>query len=225
MTELAEKIALVVGDDEIGRGIAKRFSRSGATARVLDPRSIEDAPECDILAVNTLGSPPIAPLETQTDAAFDTALHGVTTAAAWMRRALPAMKQRGGGRIILIGHRYGECVHEGIGPYNAAAYALIGLMRTAAVDWGRYGITTNLLLPLAETTELSNARQKRPQIIDLLTSQVAMKRIGDPVEDIGGAALFLAADGAFVNGQILHADGGQHIAAPVLSPIRFASSN
>jgi hypothetical protein len=45
----------------------------------------------------------------------------------------------------------------------------------------------------------------------------------DSVEDIGGAAIFLVSEAAnFINGEVLHADGGQHVAGPVLNPIRFS---
>jgi NAD(P)-dependent dehydrogenase (short-subunit alcohol dehydrogenase family) len=223
VTDLAGKRALIVGRDEIGRGIAKRFSRGGASVSVTDGQSGRDAAACDVLVLNVLGAPVVAPLEQQTDATFSTALQRLADAASWMRGALPTMRERGSGRIILIGHRYGEAVSECIGPYNAAAYSLIGLVRTAAVEWGQWGVTTNLLMPFADTVELREARAKRPHIIDLLTGQTALQRPGDPIEDIGGAALFLASeDAAFVNGQVLYADGGQHIAAPVLNPAKFA---
>ncbi len=223
MSELSGKNALVVGADEIGHGIAARFSRAGASVSLADVTAQPTERQCDVLVLNTLGSPQITPLETQDDAAFTSALERVAAAAAFMRSALSHMRARGGGRIILIGHRYGETVSEGIGPYNAAAFALLGLGRTAAVEWGQYGVTTNILIPFADTAELRAARDKRPKIIDLFIGQTALGRAGDPIEDIGGAALFLASDdGAFVNGQVVYADGGQHIAAPVLNPIKFA---
>ena len=53
-------------------------------------------------------------------------------------------------------------------------------------------------------------------------SQLPLRRVGDPVEDIGGAAAFLASDAVcFVNGQVVCADGGQQVAGPVLNPARF----
>jgi len=222
--ELAGKTVLIVGADDIGLGIAKRFSRAGASVSVTDAREPPGLIACDALVVNTLGPPDVAPLEQQSDGAFSAALERVTVAAGLMCAALTGMRDRGGGRFILIGHRYGETVSEGIGPYHAAACALVGLMRSAAVEWGKWGVTTNLLLPFASTAELRAAREKRPKIVDMLTGQVALKRAGDPVEDIGGAALYLAsADAAFVNGQVLYADGGQHIAAPVLNPSKYAT--
>lgn len=224
MSELSGKGALIVGADEIGRGIAKRFTRAGAKVSIADAPDHLDDVDPDILILNTLGRPTIASLENQSASDFSRALEGVTTMAATMRSALPHMRARNEGRIILIGHRYGESVNEGIGPYSTAAAALVGLMRTAAVEWGKWGVTTNLLLPFANTEELHAAHAKRPKIIDMFTGQVPLKRAGDPAEDIGGAALYLASkDGAFINGQLLHADGGQHIAGPVLNPVKYAS--
>jgi NAD(P)-dependent dehydrogenase (short-subunit alcohol dehydrogenase family) len=219
--ELAGKRALVVGADDIGRGVAARFERAGAAVTLTD--AADDVIATDVLVLNLLGAPALAPLEQQASAAFDAALNRVTSAATTMRAALSAMRERGGGRIILIGHRYGETVSEGIGPYNTAAFALVGLMRTAAVEWGQWGVTANLLVPFADTDELRRAHAKRPKIIDVFTGQIPLRRAGDGIDDIGGAALFLASqDAAFVTGQIVYADGGQHIAAPVLNPIRFA---
>lgn len=176
-----------------------------------------------VLVNNPLPPPVVAPLEAQAPAAFADALDAVRLAAVAMQAAFPQMRAQGWGRIVNIGHRYGECVGEAIGPYNAAAWALVGLTRTAAVDWGRWQIATNLLVPFAETPELERARERRAKVIDLLVGQTPLKRAGDPEEDIGGAAAFLACDESnFVNGQVIYADGGQHVAAPVLNPARFA---
>jgi NAD(P)-dependent dehydrogenase (short-subunit alcohol dehydrogenase family) len=76
---------------------------------------------------------------------------------------------------------------------------------------------------VAASEEFQAARAARAGIIDLLVAQLPLRRAGDPIEDIGGAALFLAsADACFVNGQTLFADGGQHTAGPVLNPAKFA---
>ena len=186
-----------------------------AVARQLGP--------VQILVNNPLPPPVVAPLEAQAPAAFAEAFDTVRFAAMAMQAAFPQMRAQGWGRIVNIGHRYGECVGEAIAPYSAAAWALVGLTRTAALDWGRWQIATNLLVPFAETPELQNAREQRPKVIDLLVGQTPLKRAGDPEEDIGGAAAFLACDESnFVNGQVIYADGGQHVAAPVLNPARFA---
>jgi NAD(P)-dependent dehydrogenase (short-subunit alcohol dehydrogenase family) len=257
---LAGRSALVVGLDEIGAGIARRFVREGARVALLsidderqvmltgdvvegciasesgipaaDPERVSSAVRnmtdkfaspLDVLACNLL--PAAAPrlLEHLDPTALDVALHRVRSTLAVMRAALPALRQSGRGRIVLLGHRYGECVSEALGAYNAAAWSLVGLARTAALEWGQDQIATNLLLPLAQTPEFEAAKTRRPQVIDLLVSQLPLRRVGDPVEDIGGAAAFLASDAAcFVNGQVVCADGGQQVAGPVLNPARFA---
>ena len=177
----------------------------------------------EVLLNNPLPTPAVAPLDVQTGEAFAQALGAVRAAAVAMQAAFPFMREAGGGRIVTIGHRYGESVGEAIAPYNTAAWGLVGLTRTAALDWGRWQITANLLLPFAATPELEAAHLRRPRVIDMLTGQVPLRRAGDPIEDIGGAAAFLAGDeGAFLTGQVLHADGGQHVAGPVLNPARFA---
>jgi NAD(P)-dependent dehydrogenase (short-subunit alcohol dehydrogenase family) len=214
VSRLADRTAIILGRDAIGEGIATRFADEGATVR--------DAGSCDILVINLLGQPEVAPLDAQGAGAFSRALASVEQAANAMAGAMPAMREAGWGRIVVVGHRYGDSVSEAIGPYNAAAWALKGLVRTAALDWGRYGITTNLLLPFAATPELTAARERRPKVIDLLVGQLPLRRAGDPVQDIGAAAVFLACDeGAWINGETVHADGGLHVAGPPLNPARF----
>jgi enoyl-[acyl-carrier-protein] reductase (NADH) len=66
-----------------------------------------------------------------------------------------------------------------------------------------------------------DADSVRPDIINPLVSQLPLRRVEDPVEDIGGAAAFLASDAVcFVNGHVVCADGGQQVAGPVLNPAR-----
>ena len=176
----------------------------------------------DVLVNNVLPMPVIGSLENQSASAFVDVFERIRAVVCAMQAALPAMQRAGSGRIINVGHRYGENVNEGIAAYNAAAWSLVGLTRTAAVDWGRYQIATNLLLPLADTEELRRCHARRPHVIDLMINQLPLGRAGDPVEDIGAAALFLAGDTCnFVNGEVIHGDGGQHVAGPVLNPARF----
>lgn len=175
-----------------------------------------------VLINNVLPLPAVAPFEEQTSDLFAAAFARVQAAVFAMQAVMPFMRSAGGGRIINIGHRYGESVNEGIAAYNAAAWSLVGITRTAALDWGQYQIATNLLLPLADTPEFRSYHQRRAKLLDLMISQLPLGRAGDCVKDIGGAVLFLASDAAnFVNGEVVHADGGQHLAGPVVNPARF----
>jgi NAD(P)-dependent dehydrogenase (short-subunit alcohol dehydrogenase family) len=260
---LANRAALVVGLDDIGTGIARRFACEGARLAVLDPedpvrtrtleaeldsawnstrgeppsaanaplhqaivdeigRAIRTLGRLDVLVCNLLPPSQPCPLERLDDTGLDAAFARVRGTLVAMRTALPALRESGRGRIVLVGHRYGDSVSEAIGAYNAAALGLLGLARSAAVEWGQYQITTNVLLPLARTAEFDAARARRPAVVDLLVSQLPLRRVGDAEEDVGGAAAFLASDAAcFVNGEVLCADGGQQVAGPVLNPARF----
>ena len=240
---LSGRRALVVGLDDIGHGIERRFERERARVATLPGKStlqttstvsiaapiadevaqsVQTLGGLDVLVCNLLPAPDPCPLDQLDDSRLHRALQAVSGTAAVMRAALPALRQSGRGRIVLVGHRYGETVGEGIAAYNTAAWALVGLARTAGLEWGQYQIATNVLLPLARTAEFEAARARRPAVIDKLVSQLPLRRVGDPVEDVGGAALFLASDAAcFVNGQVICADGGQQVAGPVLNPARF----
>jgi 3-oxoacyl-[acyl-carrier protein] reductase len=232
---LAERRAIVVGDDELGVGIAARLTQAGALVRLVgcggtsEPigpalrATVTELGGIDILIVNVLPEAHPAALDATSMHTLDAALARVAIAWEAMQEAFLPLRAQGG-RIIIIGHRYGETINEGLAAYNAAAWALVGLTRSAAVDWGQHQITTNMVLPLAVTSELRAALERRPRVLELLLSQLPLRRAGDPVEDIGGAVVFLASDDAgFINGEIVHADGGQHVAGPVLNPIRFAA--
>jgi NAD(P)-dependent dehydrogenase (short-subunit alcohol dehydrogenase family) len=252
MRRLQDRTTLVIGADAIGRGIAIRFAQEGARLAVadadlvraqavaaeipgalalgIDPddaksfaaaaaRTTEAFGGLHVLANNPLPPVAVAPLEDQD---FAPALAAVRAAGLAMQAAFPFMREAGWGRIVNVGHRYGETVGEAIGAYNTAAWALVGLTRTAALDWGRWGIATNLLLPFAQTPELAAALERRPRVLETLIGQLPLRRAGDPVEDVGAAAVFLACDEAnFINGQVVHADGGLHVAGPPLNPARF----
>jgi 3-oxoacyl-[acyl-carrier protein] reductase len=232
-----EGARLAVLDESPDRVHALATTLSGDGSDVLalptDYRSIDSAVlevatrlgGAHALINNLLPQPALAPFEEQTVGTFGAAFARVQAMASAMQAAMTFMRDAGGGRIVNVGHRYGENVNEGCAAYNAAAWSLVGITRTAALDWGRYQIATNLLLPLANTRELGRACTQRPNIIRLMLSQVPLGRAGDCVEDVGGAALFLVSDAAnFVNGEIVHADGGQHVAGPVLNPIRFEAA-
>lgn len=224
---LEDRRALIIGADELGSGIALRLERAGAIVQLTAADEAATAAAAqeplDILILNLLPQADPAPLDAMATHSLEAALGTVTHAAQLMQAFFPQLRRRGG-RILLIGHRYGESVNDGLAAYNAAAWALIGLTRSAAVDWGQYQITTNLILPLAATRELQSARAQRPRVIDLLISQLPLRRVGDPADDVGGAVVFLASeDAGFINGEIVHADGGQHVAGAVLNPARFVT--
>lgn len=218
--DVAEDTARVIRDHG-GHALAFATPLNEAAGEIV-AAAIAELGGLDVLVNNVLPMPTVGALERQPATAFAEAFACIQAVVAAMQAALAALQHAGSGRIINVGHRYGEGINEGLAAYNAAAWSLVGLTRTTALDWGRYQIATNLLLPLADTEELRRCHSLRPGVIDLMIGQVPLGRLGDPVEDIGATALFLAGDACtFVNGETIHGDGGQHVAGPVLNPARF----
>jgi len=241
---LAGHRAIMIGGPDLGASLAARMRRADADVTELhwgdaagidadDAAAVGAATEAevkrqdslDVLVIDMLPLVAPRPLDATGPAIVAQALARVGGVATAMAAAFPALRRSTDARIIIIGHRYGQGVAEGIAPYNAAAWALVGLTRSAALDWGRYGIATTLLLPGAATAQFEAARAARPALIDALVAQLPLGRMGDPFDDIGGAVVMLAGPaGRFINGQTIHADGGRHIAGAVIDPARISQT-
>jgi hypothetical protein len=118
------------------------------------------------------------------------------------------MIPRGHGNIINICSVQSELGRSGIAPYTASKGAVKMLTKGMAIDWGQFGINVNGLGPGYFKTELNQKLVEDAQFSSWLIGRTPSRRWGD-MEDLGGAAVFLASDAArFVNGHILYVDGG-----------------
>jgi NAD(P)-dependent dehydrogenase (short-subunit alcohol dehydrogenase family) len=168
----------------------------------------------DILVNNTLAPVRGAPFESKTESALESALRSVKAAFYLMQAVFPGMQERNWGRIINMGSRYGELMNQQNGEYNTAAWALRGMTRTAAAEWAKHRIAVNVLEHAADTADFRAFQSRNPGIVNALLAQVPMRRRGDLESDIGAAAVMLACDECNqMTGQVLYADGGQHLAA------------
>lgn len=118
------------------------------------------------------------------------------------------MIPRGCGKIINICSVQSELGRPGIAPYTASKGAVKMFTKGMAIDWGPFGIQVNGIGPGYFKTELNQKLVDDPQFSSWLVGRTPSRRWGD-VEDLGGAAVFLASDASkFVNGHILYVDGG-----------------
>ncbi|MEN9995834.1 MAG: Gluconate 5-dehydrogenase [Pseudomonadota bacterium] len=118
------------------------------------------------------------------------------------------MIPRGRGKIINICSVQSELGRPGIAPYTASKGAIKMFTKGMAIDWGQFGIQVNGIGPGYFKTELNQKLVDDPQFSSWLIGRTPSRRWGD-VEDLGGAAVFLASDASkFVNGHILYVDGG-----------------
>jgi gluconate 5-dehydrogenase len=139
------------------------------------------------------------------DTVLETNLKGAYFVAQAVGRE---MIKRQYGRIINIGSC--TCVFgmEGIGPYCASRGGMLQVSRSLAAEWGRYGITVNVLAPGWFKTAQNKVLYDNKPWVDYITDRIPLGRPGQP-NDLDGTVIFLASDAsAYVTGQIVLVDGG-----------------
>ena len=124
------------------------------------------------------------------------------------RAVAQRMIERRRGKIINICSVQSELGRPGIAPYAATKGAVKMLTKGMAIDLGKHGIQVNGLGPGYFKTELNQALVADATFSAWLTGRTPAGRWGE-VDELGGAAIFLASDASsFVSGHILYVDGG-----------------
>ena len=167
----------------------------------------------DILVNNATPTGGTARFEAMTDAAMNDYMSVNYYASFWaMQAAFPHMKAKGFGRIITMASLNGINAHRYTVMYNGSKEAARSLTRTAAVEWGRYGITCNVLCPFAATPSWQGFEKFDPEGARAIVEGNPIRYAGDSEKDIGPVVVFLASEESrFVTGNTIHADGGGHI--------------
>ncbi len=121
--------------------------------------------------------------------------------------ALPVMLEKGAGAMIYTSSGAASGGSPWQVAYPMTKNAIHALARHVASKWGRKGIRANVICPGVVLTEAVKIHMTEEQVADAL-KQVPHTRLGDP-GDIAAAIAFLASDdGAWVNGQVWHVNGG-----------------
>jgi NAD(P)-dependent dehydrogenase (short-subunit alcohol dehydrogenase family) len=125
-----------------------------------------------------------------------------------MKHEIRAMLPAGAGVIVNTASVGGHVVAPGIAAYNASKHGVIGLTRSAAIEYASQGIRINAVSPGATETAMLRNWLQDPKIVAHLNQQHPIGRFAQPRE-IARAVLFLASDDAsFVVGHPLLVDGG-----------------
>jgi NAD(P)-dependent dehydrogenase (short-subunit alcohol dehydrogenase family) len=166
--------------------------------------------QLDILVNNAQALRPMIPLaECVPDDLALTLDTGVWGSFHFMQLCYPHMAERGAGCIVNLGSSAGTHGQIGLGPYAAAKEAIRGLSRVAALEWGKDGITVNVLCPSVMTPSARKWAEANPVEHRGFLSRRAVPRDGDAVEDIGATVVFLAGPGAtFITGETIMVNGG-----------------
>ena len=133
---------------------------------------------------------------------------GALASLLFMQECFPHMKEKGYGRIINTASAAGYDGSPGFCAYGMAKEAIRAVTRTAANEWGQYGITVNVFLPIIATDTF---RETQPEALKALEARTALKRVGTTEEDCAPLIVFLASeDGGYLTGQSFMVDGGIH---------------
>jgi gluconate 5-dehydrogenase len=162
----------------------------------------------DIL-VNNAGMQFRAPLEDFPDDKWQQLLQTNISSVFYAGQSVAThMIKRGRGKIINIASVQSELARPSIAPYTATKGAVRNLTRGMCTDWARYGLQVNAIAPGYFKTPLNQALIDNPDFSSWLEKRTPAGRWGN-VEELVGAAVFLASDASsFVNGQVIHIDGG-----------------
>jgi 3-oxoacyl-[acyl-carrier protein] reductase len=125
-----------------------------------------------------------------------------------IQSCIPAMLEQGSGRIVLTSSVTGPITgYPGFAHYGASKAAMLGMMRSIALELARHGVTINAVLPgnvLTEGLDELGDEHKRKML-----AAIPMGDFADPT-DVGWAVRFLAsAEARYITGQTLVVDGGQ----------------
>lgn len=221
--ERGARVALIDLDVEGGEASAEAIRRAGGEAffieaDVAENEAVERAVAACVerfgrldYAYNNAGlsGPPhlVAEMpEEQWRRTLDVMLTGVYLC---MKHEIPRILELGGGAIVNCSSGAGLIGFPGQAAYVASKHGVIGLTRTAALEYGSQGIQINAICPgTARTAMVTRVIEESPELDDELKRLHPIGRIAEP-EEIAEAALWLCTKRAsFVSGTALSVDGG-----------------
>ena len=172
-------------------------------------QTIETFGDIHVLINNAQASASGVTLADHTTEQFDLAMYsGLYATFYYMKACYPYLKESKGSIINfasgagLFGN-YGQC------SYAAAKEAIRGLSRVAATEWAKDGINTNVVCPLAWTSQLENFEKAYPDAFKANVKTPPAGHFGDSELEIGRVCVQLASpDFKYMNGETLTLEGG-----------------
>lgn len=212
-------VLVLGGRGDIGSAIADRFAAAGHQVLIVgraefdltDPASIDGwfarpRPPIGVL-VHSAGLNHPKRFAELTDAeireCFAANVEGFLQVARWVIPELVAEQ----GRIVVLSSIFGFLSRTGRLPYAMSKHALVGVVKTLALELAEEGVLVNAVSPGYIDTSLTRANNDEATIARL-TSAVPMRRLGTP-EDVAEVVYFLGStDNRYVTGQDVVVDGG-----------------
>ena len=211
--KLRETRARLAVDKGIADFVADATDERATAAAVA--ATVEAFGGLDILIANAGIEGKIALIEDQTVENFEEVLR-TNVIGVWlsMKYCVEPMKKRGGGSIIALSSIAGVIGVPAGAPYFASKHAVCGLVKTAALELGPFGVRVNAIGPgpidnrMIRSIETQLSPDEPDAMREGFTQLIAMKRYGTN-EEVANLALFLASDEAsYCTGSIHMIDGG-----------------
>lgn len=186
------------------RGFAIQTARGDATRRASVRSLVRKAGPLDIVVV-AAGDYWEGPLARLSESAWRGLVDSnVTSALIALQEALPGMRRRRYGRILLFGVAGGDTPRaaRGAHAYRALKTALLTIARSVAVEEAENGITVNLILPgVIRTPDLPRGWRSS-------AARIPARRLGTPREIARAALFLLAEESGYITGSALSVSGG-----------------
>jgi NAD(P)-dependent dehydrogenase (short-subunit alcohol dehydrogenase family) len=225
LSAAGHRVALVARNQESLESVAAGLPGDSLVlpTDVLDPAALEAAftrveqewGAVEILVVNA-GAAVSARLVKTTDQEWQRMLDlNLTAPFRCLRRALPSMTQAGFGRVVVIASVAGKVGSARIAAYTASKHGVIGLVRTAAAEVARTGVTVNAVCPGYVDTPMtdesvagisSGTGRSEDEVRTILANMQPIGRLVT-VDEVA-AAVMLCVDNGAISGQGLNVDGG-----------------
>jgi len=185
---------------------------SQESCRALVQQSVEQLGRLDVLVNNAGTNLRKQPEEYALEEWHMILETNLTSAFMCSQAAYPAMKQAGGGKIIMIGSMMSIFGASFTAPYAATKGGIVQLSRALACAWAKDNIQVNAVLPgWIDTALTRRARRDIAGLQERVEARTPAGRWGDP-DDFAGIAVWLASPASdFVTGTAIPVDGGYSV--------------